>query len=285
VSIKESNVSFISPTDKENKVLESLSEYYKQYIEMSWSERRFLNSLVLREKPKKVLELGVSAGGSDVVILNALKDNPQAKLYSIDIMRNYYKEPEKPVGFVVDNYPKLKVRHKLYREGLACDFMDEIGGGIDCCFIDTAHNNPGEILDMVMVLPYIKDDCLIIFHDTSLHVLCCADEFHTNAILMSVLKGEKILPADYSDLNVYDKIAKKSHKGFFPNIGAVKLDKNFKEQVWDLFNALIIPWAYYPSDEELLRVKKHIEKHYSKYLCDLFDNIIKCKKMKKEGRY
>jgi hypothetical protein len=40
----------------------------------------------------------------------------------------------------------------IYRR-LALRFMDTIDGEIDFCFIDTAHVNPGEIFDVLMVLP------------------------------------------------------------------------------------------------------------------------------------
>ena len=52
----------------------------EQYIgestinEMSYLERCFLNGIIRQTKPKKILELGVSAGGSSAIILNAIKD-------------------------------------------------------------------------------------------------------------------------------------------------------------------------------------------------------------------
>lgn len=51
---------------------------------MSEHERRFLNGIIRELKPEKILEVGVSAGRSSVIILNAIKDIEDAKLYSID---------------------------------------------------------------------------------------------------------------------------------------------------------------------------------------------------------
>jgi hypothetical protein len=84
---------------------------------------------------------------------------------------------------------ELKQRWKLYTGGLSIKFMDEIGGDIDFCLIDTLHTIPGGILDFLMVFPYLKNDAIIIFHDINLHT----SDFHErqwdipNGLLMTVL--------------------------------------------------------------------------------------------------
>ena len=37
------------------------------------NQREFLNGIVRKFKPKKILEIGVAEGGSSIVILNAIK--------------------------------------------------------------------------------------------------------------------------------------------------------------------------------------------------------------------
>lgn len=59
-------------------------EHCLEKSEMSEHERRFLNGIIRELKPEKILEVGVSAGRSSVIILNAIKDIEDAKLYSID---------------------------------------------------------------------------------------------------------------------------------------------------------------------------------------------------------
>lgn len=64
--------------------------------EMTDGQRRFIHGLIQYYEPEKVLELGVSAGGGTIVLLNALMENAQAKLYSIDSATNeIYKEVSK----------------------------------------------------------------------------------------------------------------------------------------------------------------------------------------------
>ena len=61
---------------------------------MGASDREFINALILREKPKKVLKIGISSGASSILIANALKET-SSFLYSIDLSNTYYREPEK----------------------------------------------------------------------------------------------------------------------------------------------------------------------------------------------
>lgn len=260
-----------------NVILNSLNERYKEYSEMALYEREFLNNCLLQIKPQKVLEIGVSSGASSVLILNALKHNDNnAHLYSVDILNNYWKEPEKKTGFILDDYPELVCNHKLYTGGLICNFIEEIGKDIDFCFIDTAHCNPGEILDFILILPFLKKNCTVIFHDTILHRITTKRYEVTNNILMSSIYGEKILPEHY--------------KGFASNIGGVILDEQINEHYWEIFNILGLPWEpclfdiYKPDFEKL---HKFISRYYSYEYVQMFDNVIasETRRLQKEREY
>jgi predicted O-methyltransferase YrrM len=188
-------LTLIASTEEENKVMDCLDDSYLQVCEMSAQDKYFLNTMLLRCGPTKVLELGVSAGGSSVIILNTLKAMEQAKLYSIDYLSYWYHDPDKAVGFMVDNYPDLKTHWKLYTGDMATGFIEEIGDGIDFVLLDTRHINPGEILDFLIVLPFLKDDATIVFHDTQMHTISDTVSWCiTNCTLMSSICGEKFIP-------------------------------------------------------------------------------------------
>ena len=53
-------------------------------------EQKFINGIIRKIKPQKILEVGVSAGGSTSIILNAIKDIDGAKLYSIEVLDYWY---------------------------------------------------------------------------------------------------------------------------------------------------------------------------------------------------
>lgn len=63
------------------------------------NQREFLNGVVRKLKSKKILEIGVEKGGSATIILNAIKDIDNSKLYSIDLNSD-----ENEVGKCVKNY-------------------------------------------------------------------------------------------------------------------------------------------------------------------------------------
>ncbi|MDR1433730.1 class I SAM-dependent methyltransferase [Candidatus Endomicrobiellum devescovinae] len=203
-----SNIEFLIPTQNETQHLNTLNNAFTQISEMTQYEREYLNALILRNKPKKLLEIGVSAGGSSIVILNAIKDMQSSKLYSIDYLDYWYREFEKyhKTGYFVDNYSYLKEKWKLYTGGLALKFIQEIGNEIDFCLIDTRHVNPGEILDFLMVLPYLSENCIVVFPDVNLHTnrgKNCNDWSITTNLLTSAIYGKKYLQGNFrqDDLN------------------------------------------------------------------------------------
>ena len=60
--------------------------------EMTYKERAFLNGIIRKTKPKTVVEIGLSAGGSTSVILNAMQDMKGSKLYSFDYNTIWYRD-------------------------------------------------------------------------------------------------------------------------------------------------------------------------------------------------
>ena len=238
----------------------------EQYIgestinEMSYLQRCFLNGIIRQTKPKKILELGVSAGGSSAVILNAIKDFDSAKLYSVDYSKKWYRDNSKDTGFIIDEkFSHLKNNWKLYTGGVAAKFMEEIGGEIDLCLIDTMHINPGEFLDFLIVLPYLKKNAILILHDIGLYH---SDRFGvTNGILFSCLKGKKF---SFNE-GLWNK---------FANIGAVILDENIMDSISDYLYLLTLPWEYLPTDNDILECQKLFSKNYEAEFVDTFMNIV-----------
>lgn len=261
----------ITPADGENAVLDRIGGEYRKFSEMSLLERQFLNSLVLRHKPKKILELGVSAGASAVIILNSIRDDDGAVLHSVDYSRQYYRNPSLRSGFVVDAYPDLRAKHRLHTGGLALEFMEEIGGGIDFCFIDTKHRLPGEVLDYLMVLPYLKPDCVVVFHDTQLHTSVQGRNCIATCLMMSAVKGEKMGCVVPFDPRNFETGVSRSNDGegdgesnmrVFANIGGVRLTGDAAANAWDVFNLLTLPWDYSPPEDDIRKMDEWFSRHY-----------------------
>ena len=181
-----------------------------------------------------------------------------------------YCDKSKKTGYVVEErIPQLSPKWTLYTGGLACKFIDKIGTDIDFCLIDTVHRNPGEILDFLMILPYLKDGAIVVFHDIALHFITKVDiigwtktyqKTNTNGLLMSAIKGTKILP-EYVTTP-------------YPNIGAIVIDKSTREQIWDVFNLLTQNWTYTIPEEEVSFIQKHFERFYNNSLIEIYKTAI-----------
>lgn len=75
----------------------------------------FLYFLVRKMKPKDVVETGVAAGYSSAGILSAMQKNGSGRLYSSDFPYFRLEDPEKYIGYVVDD--RLKTGWELHIEG------------------------------------------------------------------------------------------------------------------------------------------------------------------------
>jgi len=237
-----------------------------QGSEMSRSERLFLNGIIRKARPKKIVEYGVSAGGSAAVILNAIKDIPGAKLYSLDYAKRYYRDSSKLVGWMIpEKFPHLADKWECLSGGVCCQFLDQITNNgkdkIDVCLLDTVHQNPGEFLNILEVLPYMKQNGIIVMHDTALHTLGSDTEYTvTCCICLNTLNGRQIILWDETP-----------PRPIISNIGAIILDDNIAEMLYPLFTNLSLPWFYRIGEEDYRILLGHFQKHYPSELAVIFE--------------
>lgn len=273
--IKSSLISY-SPKAEASDSLVGLNPYYKKYSEMSEEERLFLVGIIRDIRPKKVLEVGVSSGASSVILLNAILPH-DGLLYSIDYLDKYYLDQTKKAGFVVDEYPSLKSNWKLYTGGLSYSFMNDIGGGIDFCFLDTVHANPGELLDFLMILPFLSDDAMLVMHDTNLQTLsgplpfCDNVRGFTNNLLFSAITGTKYIQGNFSRGSIYSNT---SMSTCFPNIAGIRLNSESKLNHFAVFNLLTLKWTYLLEDSEAKGLSDFFEIHYGPEFKQYFNNVL-----------
>jgi hypothetical protein len=233
---------------------------------MKIDEYYFVNGLIRLYRPRKLLEIGVCSGGMSAAILNSIKDIKGAKLYSCDLERNnYIRNTNKyKIGhFAFTKFPNLLKNWKLFTGNTTSAFIEEIGGNIDFVFIDTAHVMPGEILNVIEILPFLKKNAIIAFddinHQANLNLARTPYFYSSNNVLFSILKGKKIL--------YYNKYLNKQ--------GAVILESNQKQYYFDYFYILLNNWSYMPNKFELNTIRKLVKKYYPHYLLSIFEKAIK----------
>ena len=109
--------------------------------------------------PKKIIEVGVAAGGTTGIILNCLENIDQEyRMMSVDIDEKYYRDNNYPCGFLAYEITKnLQVGTHEFQVGTTLSFViDDFGDDIDFLILDTIHRMPGENLDFLTALPYLK---------------------------------------------------------------------------------------------------------------------------------
>ena len=224
------------------------------------NQRAFLNGVVRKFKPKKILEIGVAEGGSSIVILNAIKDLKNSHLFSIDLSTNDM------IGYCVKNiFHNLSNKWSLFTGNVPAKFMKNIGKNIDMVFIDSGHYEPGEILDFLIVLPFLKEEAIVMFHDIG------------NQITKSDGKNSRRNWAPYKIFNIIKgKKFYPSGKGILTrDIGAIKLEKNQFKYIYDYFRTLGGQWDYFPEESHLDLIRKFIKIYYDNDCLVMFEETVK----------
>ena len=240
------------------------------------NQREFLNGVVRRFKPKKIVEIGVFTGCSSSIILNAIQDFDDSHLYSIDLNDKNY------IGVCAKRLlPNLLTKWTLYTGNIASKFMEEIGKDIDMVLIDSAHFEPGEILDFIIVLPFLSEEAIIVIHDIANQITIpekrnkWIGERNEWApyIIFNSIRGKTYLPSG-------GKLLKH-------DIGAKKLDINQKQYYNDYFRVLGGQWQYFPKEKQIKELTKYFMKYYDSDCLNIFNEAVNFNRqfVKKNKKY
>lgn len=236
---------------------------YEGSAEMSEWQHAFLCGLLKETRPRKILEIGVSAGGTTAVMLNCLSLlKCRCHFTSVDISETYYKNPNYKSGFLAE-YAKNLIENYAEHEvkiGIIPDLIDEIGGDIDFLVIDTMHLLPGEILDFLVCLPYLSDNAVVCLHDVILHGIELMSDAYATQVLLDCITADKI------------PIFGEDKEFGYPNIAAFRINADTKKYIYDVFSALLLTWQYEVEDVHLDAYRdKYVECGYSDECIKVFD--------------
>lgn len=235
--------------------------------EMSEWQSGFLCGLIKQYQPKKIVEVGVAAGGTTAIMLNCIAMlGLDSEIYSVDLNETHYRDKTKKTGYLAEEckpFLKRNVIHKTYYGGVLPKFLDEIGDDIDFLVLDTVHSMPGEILDFLASLPRLKDGAVVVLHDIILnHLLPGRAWSFATKVLLSTAVGDKILGMEAGNPCKY------------PGIGAFQVTQDTRKYIGNVFLSLTISWAYMPEAEELEIYRKYFRQYYCDELCEEFDAAI-----------
>ena len=200
-----------------------------------------------------------------MLILNAISDIDEAKLYSLDYAVKSYTDNQKLTGFLVeDKFPQFLGKWQIFRGGDCSRYIETVGGNIDMLVLDTVHVHPWETLNFLCILPFMKMDSFVILHDITTEY---ADMASRKNLACRYLFGHVVSDKKFSSVS--------DHKGLPSNIGAFKVSEVTVKYVNTLFESLLIPWEAEVMPEDMKTISAIIEKYYSpeqyKFFCDALD--------------
>lgn len=134
--------------------------------EMHGNQIYFLNGIIRKYLPKNCLEIGVSEGGSSILILNAIKDIKNSRLVSLDLNIKNYQNNSIYTGWRVKTFfPELTKKWSFFVGDQPHKFLVKLNLKFDFLFLDTAHMSPGELINILEVFPFLNENAIIILHD------------------------------------------------------------------------------------------------------------------------
>ena len=257
--------------------------------EMSGFDSAFLCGALKKFQPKKIIEVGITSRITTSIILQCLEDIGQEyEMHSVDIATNRYHaaksniarqlEPDYAWKYIketaISNLPSDNNEAELHGKHIFHDGQDlipalgKIGNEIDFVVFNVISNEiPGEILDFLAILPYLKNDAVVVLRNVIESQL---DFNKTNnnasALLFSTVDADKFInfPPQHVDL-VYA----------YPNIGAFQINEFTRANIENVFLALALRWQYFPQRGMLRGYYNIYKKNYSPEICKLYENILK----------
>lgn len=257
------------------KILSKLSAYEElnYLIQMNEFESAFLCGMLKTFRPKKILEVGVAAGGSTAIILQTLEDlGAPYEMHSVDIRQKHHVRKNEDEGFLCKflieknliNPDGLHGTHEFHFGKFLPQIIDSIGGDIDFVILDTVHFMPGEFLDFLAMLPYLTANAVVVLHDVALNYYMRPvwTDAYCTGLLFGAVTADKFL--NFNDENFFR----------YPDIAAFKINEQTVNNVDQIFLALLVNWKYFPNEAELVLYRRHYRRFYPAELCEIFQEAI-----------
>lgn len=238
-------------------------ERYPMEPEMTKYESGILCGIIRQERPKKIVEVGVAAGGTTGIILECLsKLGYDCEVHSCDLAEKYYIGNGRETGFLVkDRSASFDLHnHTFHLGGYLPEYLDEIGGEIDLAIIDTVHAMPGEILDYLAIYPYMSKSGIVVIHDIT-YAQHYVRTSCPNSALMACITGDRL-----------ESGRDPERTSGYPNIGAIRLNADTKKYITNVFLALMLNWDYLPDSREREIYRNFYRRFYSPQDILIMDN-------------
>lgn len=231
-----------------------------------------LCGIIKKFMPKKIVEVGVAAGGTSSVIMSAVnKMQYHAELYCLDWAEYCFWDKTKEIGFVsqianryMEDYCNL---HLLTGRTLIQE-IEAIGNDIDLLLLDTSHVLPGEILDYLVAFPYLKEHAIVIVDDILTPIIHQLPPYNNPNAYKQIAPRLLWSSIDGEEINVLDKNWEKYQYGI------KQVDKTNMCQIKRMLDLLCLPWEIHFNKEILETIEKHMKRYYDETIVREFLNVV-----------
>jgi len=221
---------------------------------VSRTDASFLFDLVRAVDPRLILELGVAAGGSSLVMLRTLEaigrpitdGEGEPVIRAFDLHPFCYCARTKPIGSgMLEAAPALArgVRFTPRTTSLDLPAVFE-SASVDLAFIDADHRHPWPTVDLLAMLPTLRPGAWVALHDIELPEIARRHEARTGEAVNWHEHGARLLFNAWP----FEKIRSSDDPS---NIGALRVDdpttvvRRWGAGLRDLLNA---PWETEPGE-------------------------------------
>ena len=226
-------------------------------MELAGCNAAFLAGLIKRYCPKTLLEVGVSAGGSSALLLHVLdKLGMDSEVVSVDLSERWNKDAAFATGWAAKKLYPEKKNWQLHTGKFLPEIIEELNTEFDFCFLDTVHSLPGEILDYLVALPFMRKDAIIAMHDTSLYFYGKYPNSIATRVLITACVGKKIFPPQLSEADA--------------NLCAFQITKDTYKNIGNIFSALYLPWAYLLDGRQFKLYREFFLRYYGPEAAEVF---------------
>lgn len=234
--------------------------------ELTNEELGFICGLVREYRPNKIVEVGVSAGGTSAVVLNCLSQlKLTSNFYSVDLAYTYHYDTSKECGFQIKDALQIlggTQHHQLYLGKTISEVLPEIcmdsADKIDMLILDTVHYLPGELLDFVVCLPYLSENAVVILDDLTFSHFGENKEAIATKVLFDTVVADKLTPRIEG----------------YPKMAAFRINLDTRKYSMDLFSALVTPWGYKMAEDEINPYRVLIDKNYGMMEKNMFSQAV-----------
>jgi predicted O-methyltransferase YrrM len=221
---------------------------------------QFLGNLIEKVKPVNIIEIGVASGfSSSIMIASAISNRADFKtLKAFDLFESYYLDSSRKTGACV--YDMIPDNLELFdlRTGVITAEIDAIElNEFEFAFIDANHMHPWASLDLLAIIPFLKENSWVALHDIFLNTV--ERHKHKNR-------------GPYYLFNLYQGLKEMSSNDP-ATIGAVFIqDKNKIAKM--LIEILYTPWEVSISTDHCEKFIDHISKYYDSEISLSFNKML-----------